>query len=428
MFRSAGRLLIAIAACAITGCTATSTPNPPASPARSPSNLATVSLTVTNAPSPTSSVALDGYLATRLDAGQFSGVALDSVALRPDGRWLGLGNWLTATRPDGSPRQPTIWTTADGLSWTRQADSPAFVSRRAFWEEGVFDVIETGHGFVAVGTESEDDSSRADAAAWFSPDGVTWTRATVNDAIGRTMEQVVATSGGLVALGEAAYSFHAGFGGGTAIWTSRDGRVWTRLSDEVGPPHGTRLRTVVRRPGGFLATATFEDGEGVPDAPRPPLTAGIWTSNDGIHWQPIPGTPLGLNDLIRTPVGYIAVGSGVGDHSAHALAWTSTDSRIWTSAVLPLPADLPTGASALVQRVASGPTGFIAFGARDDTFSPLDWSSPDGEAWVPIDLEPALGGAIVDELLRIGDSLLLSGHLDRSDGTREAMMWLLRPR
>ncbi|HEX7949478.1 MAG TPA: hypothetical protein VF494_03945 [Candidatus Limnocylindrales bacterium] len=342
-----------------------------------------------------------------------------------EGMLLGVGDWTTAEAPDGSPRRPTIWTSPDGLAWQRQQDSPAFVSNRAFWEEQVRALVQVASGFVAVGTESQQDASLADAAAWFSPDGVTWARAPVDDGIGRTMDDVVATPGGLVALGESRYSFHAGFGGGTAIWTSPDGRVWTRLADAVGPPPGTRLREVTRRPGGFLAAAAFEEPAGYPDTPGPPLTSGIWTSSDAIHWAPIPGTPLGLNDLIATDSGYVAIGSGVADASAGTMAWRSSDGQTWTGAVLPSPSDLTVGATLLFERVATSPVGLLAFGMRDDDSTEVGWSSPDGVDWTLVDLRPELDGAVVDNLFPIGDSLLVSAHFDQ-DGSWVPVAWLLR--
>jgi hypothetical protein len=422
------RLLIAMTAGALVACSATPIPPPATSPRGAASLTASPTVPPSSRPvaSLNSEVALGGYRWTRINAQQFSGVALESITITADGRLLGLGDSLTAQAPDGPPPQPTIWSSTDGLAWTRNPNSAAFASQRAFWVESVRALVRTASGFVAVGTESQDDASLADAAAWFSPDDVTWTRAIVNDGIGRTMDEVVATADGLVALGDTDYSFHGGFGGGTAIWTSPDGRTWARVPDDVGPPHGTRLRRIVRWPAGFLATATFEWGEGSPDAARPPLTAGIWTSKDGIHWAPIPGSPLGLNGLIRTGHGYMAVGTGSG-HPAEAVIWRSADGLTWTRAILPRPADLPAGASAYTDAVASSPTGFVAFGTRDDTFAEIGWSSPDGVTWVAFNLDPVLAGAIVDDLLPIRDQLLLSGHFDQPDGTREPVVWLLRP-
>jgi len=71
------------------------------------------------------------------------------------------------------------------------------------------------------------------------------------------MDQVVATDSGFIAIGEAEYDFHAGFGAGTAIWTSSDGRTWTRLADKAAPPRGTRLQSVVAGIAQFLAMAAL---------------------------------------------------------------------------------------------------------------------------------------------------------------------------
>lgn len=422
MSRLARQLLIAVAAGAVLGCSSV----PMQSPAASPSAIPT-SRTSVLAPTPNASalLVLGGYLWTRIDT-QLASVAMEAVTVARDDHYVGLGDWLTSTSPDGSPRHPTVWASPDGLAWTREADSTAFVSKRARWEEGVRALIETPGGFVAVGAHSFEDASQADAAAWFSVDGVTWARATVSDGIGRTMDEVVATTDGLVALGESVYSFHGGFGGGTAIWTSTDGRAWTRVADKLGPPPGTRLQDIVSRPGGFLATATFEEGEGLPDTPRPPVTSGIWTSDDGIRWAPISGTPLGLRDLIQTDQGYLAAGSIATDQVARPIVLRSSDGRTWTSASLPQPADLPFGVGIYVDRVVSGPTGFVAFGERDDTYSEIIWSSADALTWRAIDLDTAIKGVVVDSVFAVSDSLLVWGHFDRS-GTWEPVAWLLRP-
>ena len=52
-----------------------------------------------------------------------------------------------AEAPDGSPRHPTAWTSADGQAWTRLPDSEAFVSRRSGWEEIVADIVLDGQGY-----------------------------------------------------------------------------------------------------------------------------------------------------------------------------------------------------------------------------------------------------------------------------------------
>lgn len=409
----------------VAACSATPAPSP--TTAASGSGLASVACpTGSESGTVAQQVRLGGYDWTRIDARQFGGSAVAAVAVMPDQRLLGLANWLAAV-PDGAGRQPTVWTSRDCLAWSSQPDSPAFAPTRARWQDGVLGLAQKAGVFVAVGTESSEDASVASAAAWFSLDGVTWTRSAVDGAADRTMDAVMTTATGFVALGEARYDIHAGFGGGTSIWTSPDGRAWTRLAVDAGPPRGTRLRTLVSRPGGFLATATFEVDEGSEGTPGPDLTSGIWTSDDGMRWQPVPGSPLGLNDLLRTAAGYLAIGSSTPDQSAPALAWRSIDGRTWTSTALPAPADLPAGAAVFGQRIAGGHAGFVALGGRTDTFADLAWSSRDGVTWTAIDLASVLGDAIVDGLVPIGDALLLNGHRVLPNGSWEPVAWLLAP-
>ena len=398
------------------------TPQPPASivPGASPPS--------DGSPPTIAPATLGGYGWTPVDPRQFGGVGLDAVTSTTDRGLLAVGDWLTAEAPDGTPPHPTVWSSTDGATWSRLADSPAFESHRNGWDEVVVDIVPTGNGFLAVGMEQQDDSSNADAAAWISPDGKTWTRATVKDGIGRTMEQVLATDGGFVAIGEAAYDFHAGFGAGSAIWTSSDGRTWTRIPDKEAPPPGTRLASVVAGTGEFLASAASEVGPGAEDnTPRRPVTDGIWRSTDAIHWEPIPGTPLGAGGLVRLTDGFVAIGSSRNQGGiSNPLAWRSTDGHAWIEVVLPRPAGVPTGTSIYGTRLASGAAGLLAFGERDDDFSTVGWSSSDGAAWALLDPTAILQGATIDHAYTANGSILLLGKRHPAGGN-EPVAWLLAP-
>ena len=423
--RQTPRLMLAVltlgAAGALAACVVTN-------PAPQPTTVPGVSTPSATAES-TVALAGHGYQWTPLDVGPFRGVGLQAVASTPSGGLIGIGTWLTSEAPDGTPRHPTVWTTADGATWERQPDSRAFLSRRDRWEETVIDVVANGPGFVAVGVEQFDDSSSADAAAWFSPDGRTWTRAKVEDAVGRTMDEVVAAADGFVAIGEAEYDFHGGFGAGTAIWTSTDGASWARLPETDAPPRGTRLRSVLAAPGMFLASAGFEHAQGQEDQPRPPLTAGIWRSADAIHWKPIPGTPLGLGDLVAASGGFLAMGStalDAGSSATKPAAFLSTDGQAWIEVALPRPPEVPAGVTFYGGRLVDGPAGLLAFGERDDDFSTVGWSSVDGTFWTPLGLTPALRGTQIERAVLVNGSILLLGQ-SQASGIYAPAMWLLSP-
>jgi hypothetical protein len=79
--------------------------------------------------------------------------------------------WISAGFvPTDSGGDPALWTSADGLRWTRinlvrPADSGSVEA---------FDVAESQAGLVAVGADGSPDSSDSMGLIWFSPDGRSW--------------------------------------------------------------------------------------------------------------------------------------------------------------------------------------------------------------------------------------------------------------
>lgn len=112
-----------------------------------------------------------------------------------------------------------VWVSTDGLDWQRVADDDGtFRGENRRW---LADVVATDQGLVAVGYDGDEDA----AAVWTSSDGLTWTRLPHDESeLGgsgtQSMRAVVATETGLVAAG--------GDAGAAAVWSSPDGTTWTR--------------------------------------------------------------------------------------------------------------------------------------------------------------------------------------------------------
>ncbi len=221
------------------------------------------------------------------------------------------------------------WTSADGVTWSAVPDSPAFASADGSGYAEMMAVVHAAPGFVAVGVGGL-------GAAWTSPDGISWRRATLTDP-GAEMRDVAVGGPGLVAVGR-------GFGVGemprAAIWTSPDGSLWTRV-DDAPLFENAMISAVVARPGGLIAVGSaMEPATGA-------LRPMAWTSGDGLAWhsaaiegEPAPSGPpqafqgSGMTDVIGLAGGWLAVGSDIDIRTDGALQnaamWTSRDGATWT--------------------------------------------------------------------------------------------------
>lgn len=148
----------------------------------------------------------------------------------------GLAGWIAVGSVEaGGATEPTVLTSADGVTWHP-------VAATALAGPGTqFLGVAAGHGgYVVVGRRTA--GGRTFAALWWSTDLRTWTEGSNGGLDGRlmpsTVNAVVATPDGFVAVGS-----HGSY---QAIWTSRNGRNWN-LHD-LRAPAGARsaaLRLVV---------------------------------------------------------------------------------------------------------------------------------------------------------------------------------------
>ena len=161
-------------------------------------------------------------------------------------------------------------------------------AQQAHWEDADADYEYTSEAIVAV-----------------SSDGVTWTEGAISTASTGSgyhevnLESIVVLDGAYVAYGSQ-WDEH---GGGSAIWTSPDGRTWTQAADMPG---GMYIWNVQQAADGTLLAL----GEG-PQGPA------LWSSTDGIAWGEAFGTRIPedrtmvewLNQFGTGELGTVIVGS-----------------------------------------------------------------------------------------------------------------------
>jgi hypothetical protein len=196
---------------------------------------------------------------------------------------------------------PVLLHSTDGRSWRESAlpnDSPSAL---------LFEVDAFGDGYVLVGTVAVGPRvETATPAAWYSADGVSWTRATVGvdttlypngiEGIG-DFAAIAAGSDGLIGWrGNRAIA--VGAPRTSIAWQSLDGRTWTPVEEIDGIAGETAL--------GGPSPYDYVVGDGrriVALGPRPSLAqdpadwTGLvdgWVSTDGVTW-----TALELSGPVR---------------------------------------------------------------------------------------------------------------------------------
>jgi hypothetical protein len=168
----------------------------------------------------------------------------------------------------GPPTLTAMWTSPDGRSWARLAMPKAFSGAT------VETIAGGGAGFIALGTKSDGTTQ----AIWTSPDGRAWTARRLPTVSSGTLalDGVTSFDDGFVLVGSVLGE--EGCGGAAhvkaAAWFSVDGGSWTR-ADLPGASSDPNAGLEVSRIGGqLLATQSLPTS-----AP-----SHAWTSTDGKTW------------------------------------------------------------------------------------------------------------------------------------------------
>jgi hypothetical protein len=309
----------------------------------------------------------------------------------PGSSWLpSSGAPSPAVAASGSVDVPSADTTppTPGLGWIKAANvgrpDDAFADASAgpttpsgpgtaghpghFAGQAIVDDVATANGrFVAVGYVGL--RGVWTAIAWTSIDEETWELATIDDQPGSFAVSIVVTADGQFVAG--------GRSGPTpVVWTSADGRDWTRLELPTlsRGAEWERVATVLVTTHGLIAggSAGPELGD---------RRARLWRSADGRDWQPVADAPSFEGGEVVTILArgttYVALGRlGTGQRATGSVAWTSADGATWDRI------ESASLAGGLVAALAETPDGrLVAVGSDLDEREALVWRSSDARAW-----------------------------------------------
>lgn len=201
------------------------------------------------------------------------GVTFESVAVA-GGRLVAHGR-----RPEG----PGVWTSIDGSDWSRIG-----------MLDGVDLVAEASGTLFAFGPRALE----RDAIVARSTDGVSWEP--LREALFvfhvAALSCLVAYDGGLVAAGSDKMT------GAAAVWVSDDGERWLRAPLEPRP--GTTIDHLVPTGGGLVAVGS----DAGPRRTRRPSSIALWDSEDAVTWRRRESSDLLEN---AAPAGAAATGDAL---------------------------------------------------------------------------------------------------------------------
>jgi len=185
------------------------------------------------------------------------------------------------------------------------------------------------HGWVVVGDCADRGCGTGGGAqAFWSPDGVGWSRAPVKAGKDVYMEQVAWAGSSYYAAGMR-YPYPTEEDPATALfWRSSDGRSWDQASTialagcALSCPY---LGPIAANGAGTIVVGWLEDGKG--------KKSGTYVSSDAVSWTRIPPSTFGLTEsptiaLTSTGSGFVMV---LAPWREHGQVWASTDGVSWTA-------------------------------------------------------------------------------------------------
>ena len=243
-------------------------------------------------------------------------------------------------------------------------------------QRGVFQTIQriadSGDTMVTTGSQTSDGVTRQQFFV-SSDGGATWRLAPVQ-----------LPGGGQPPLGEAAIRIAGGpagwmAAGPQAIWTSQTGQSWTLAATHGISPQdpGDSIEVVANTPDGFLAAGNGTASGGGNQAV-------IWVSRDGVNWQRMTASQLGLTAAGATAqnISYATThGNDTVISDGGSGVWLSTDGGTsWTPVTVPV----DHGAQSQISGVSFDGSGLIAIRPGTTASGAPDavaYFSPNGQTW-----------------------------------------------
>ena len=235
--------------------------------------------------------------------------------------WL-FGGWMNSF--EAPPRD--VWSSADGKKWTQ-------VTAKAPWIHSDLSMSLTFKNrmwFMGGWYNGRLPGHSASNQVWSSTDGKVWTRAT--KAAGwtpRLAAALVEFKGRMWMLGGTEnYYFGNKKSLKNDVWSSPDGKTWTRATDNAGWTPRAYHQAAVLGDRMFV----FGGGNYVPEYEA---FNDVWSSTDGVHWTRVTEKPPWHPRLWFTSVVYrnrmwVLGGWSNNPSKNWGDAWYSKDGKTWT--------------------------------------------------------------------------------------------------
>ncbi len=162
----------------------------------------------------------------------------------------------------GFVQRAAVWASVDGLTWSRVPNDEAMFGGGD--EHHMEAVGVGGPGLVAVGWFANEDVYDQGTAVWTSVDGLSWSRMPYDEAVWGYghVTSLVPVDSGLVAVGGDYFPGPPDRGG--RVWTSPDGITWSRAPHESFFDNSKLTSVTVGGPGLVAVGDTFgADSDGV---------------------------------------------------------------------------------------------------------------------------------------------------------------------